>query len=236
MMISERYKDIYPCTSDTWFGKDNISKFNLESVKLILKDIDSKKMLDWGCGNLMWPIGLFPKAEVTGIERSYEDLKYASMNAKCNNVKFTPVHEALTEEIPLNEFDFISSFGLIEFLSAEEFFRIHNKMYKLLSPGGYMLSVFYNWRPFSAIFLPHLIRGGYKKYCAKLNSSISTKSISVVENDLASIGFKIVKSGGYNPYPGVLWPKVSSMKGFVTYNRHRSSWYYSQFVVSQKPW
>jgi hypothetical protein len=43
MMISERYKDIYPCSSDTWFGKDNITKFNLKSVKSILKDIDSKK-------------------------------------------------------------------------------------------------------------------------------------------------------------------------------------------------
>ena len=126
-MISEKYKNIYPCTSGIWFGKDKISQFNLKSVEIILKDIDSKKMLDWGCGNLMWPIGLFPEAEITGIERSYEDLKYATMNAKYNNVKFTPVHETLTEEIPLNEFDFISSFRYLL-----KFFIYTNTQMKIL--------------------------------------------------------------------------------------------------------
>lgn len=235
MMVSERYKDIYPCSSDKWFRKDNISKFHLESVKIILKDIESKKMLDWGCGNLMWPIALFPEAEITGIEKSYQSLKYASINAKHNNVKFSGVHESLATEIPFDEFDFISSFGLIEFLSSEDFFTIHNKMYNFLSPGGFMLSVFYNWRPLSALFLPHLIRGGYNKYCKKLECSISKNSISVVESHLTSIGFQIIKSGGFNPYPGVLWPKVNSMNCFITYSRFCSYWYCNQFILSRKP-
>ena len=76
MMASEKYSNMYPCSSDTWWNKDNVSIRNLKAVKDILIDIDSKKMLDWGCGNLMWPIGLYPKAEITGIEKSSENLKY----------------------------------------------------------------------------------------------------------------------------------------------------------------
>lgn len=234
-MPKESFDAKYPVSSQAWWDKDLISKLNLTSLKKILDNIEPYNILDWGCGNLMWPIGLFPKSEITGVEISKSNLKLASLNAKYNGVSFNPIHVSELSKIKESYYDLACSFGLLEFLDEKSFREVHEKIYDALIPGGYLICVFYNWRPFSAVFLPHLFRGGYRRYCKKLNAKISKKSLNQISEDFKSIGFKIEKFGGYNPYPSVLWPYIKSFFGFITYKKTLAHWYYSQFILVRKP-
>lgn len=234
MMISERFKHEYPISSEDWWNKDTVSKISLHCLKNILNDIECKTVLDWGCGNLMWPIGLFPGAEITGIEKDKKNLKYSKLNADFNNVEFNPIDISEISSIPNSKFDLACSFGLIEFLDENEFKLIHKTIMKSLKPGGHLICVFYNWRPFSALFFPSLLRGGYKKYCKMLRSDISKKSLSNVARDIGELGFEVKKQGAYNPLPSKLWPYSRYFRGYITYNSCLAYFYCSQFILARK--
>ena len=235
IMDGERYANQYPILIRDWFDKDNLSRFNFRAVQKILDGIAPGRVLDWGCGNLMWSLGLFPNAEIVGVETTKEKLSWARTNADFNGVTFSPLlySESIDQDLH-GEFDLAVSFGLIEFLEPEMFDTIHTLIQNALKPDGQLFCVFHNWRPFSALFLPSLRHGGYKWHCKRTGYTISKKSLHNVCCDLEDLGFHIKQSGAFNPYPGRLSPFISSDLGYITNNKSLSYWYCSQFILAQK--
>ena len=241
---AEALKHLYPISAAEWFSQNTTTRLNFRAVKsLVDAHITSTEgdcrtnVLDWGCGNLLWALGLFPGASITGVELSSENLYYAQLNAKVANPKskFTGINYDENISISRNFFDYSIAFGLIEFLDFKMFNLIFSKIYEALKPGGKLIVTLHNWRLFSAVYLPWIIRGGYAAYVKRTQVNISKKSLSDVLNDFRNLEFNVLDSGGYNPYPSKLWPLVFSEAFYSTNNTRLSSWYYSQFVVLQKP-
>lgn len=240
---SETLMHLYPISAYDWFSRTTTSELNFRAVKMLVDthltspEIDcSTNILDWGCGNLMWALGLFPDASVTGVELSKEHLHYARINAEAANLKFKFTGIEYDKNISLckDSFDYAISFGLIEFLDYNMFNFIFSEIYKALKPGGKLIVTLHNWRLFSAVYLPWIMRGGYAAYVDRTKANISKKTLLDVSSDFSKLRFNVLDSGGYNPYPSKLWPLVFSEAFYSTHNTRLSTWYYSQFLVLQK--
>lgn len=228
---AERFKDIYPCSTKQWFEKDRISKLHYEMVKGIIRSngIRSdqiRSVLDWGCGNLMWAIGLFPQAEITGIETSDELLDVSCLNAKKNNVKFNPLKIEKADLLKDESYDVAMAFGLIEFLGEEQFRRTFETIFRTLKRGGKLICTFHNWRRFSALYIRHLFaKDAYSKYCNQVGYTISKKNLIQVENDFIELGFKVLEAGAFNPNCPGFWNLIRFRLLYRTRNKILSHWY-----------
>ena len=241
---SQTLKHLYPISADDWFSQTATSDLNFRTVKKLVdahftytENDCSTNVLDWGCGNLLWALGLFPGSSVTGIELSKENLYYARINAEIANPKsnFTGIEYDENISLSENSFDYSISFGLVEFLDYKIFNNIFSEIFKALKPGGKLIVTLHNWRLFSAVYLPWILRGGYSAYVERTKVNISKKNLRDVSTDFLKLGFNVLDSGGYNPYPAKLWPLVFSDVFYITHNNRISSWYYTQFLILQKP-
>ncbi len=245
LFSAEKQKHLYPISVADYFNKTKTTAYNFSIMKSIIdSNVNSSEfhndlhILDWGCGNLLWALGLFPDAFITGVEISEDNLSYARMNAKENDSEFKFRGLLFDPDIPLTQellFDHAMSFGLIELIDKNMFDYIFSKIFNLLKPGGKLFVTHHNYRPISAVYLPWFLRGGYKSYSKILGINISKKRSIEVIADFKNLGYSYVDSGGYCPYPSKLWPFVFSDKGYMTRNKLIKEWFYSQFIVLQKP-
>lgn len=135
-------------------------------------------ILDWGCGNLLWSLGLFPGGVITGVEISEDNLQYARLNSELNNPnqKFAEILYHKNIKISEKQFDYSLCFGLIELIDEEDFLIIFSTIYNSLKPGGKLIVTCHNWRQFSAVYLPWIFRGGYAGYTKRLGVNIQKKN------------------------------------------------------------
>jgi SAM-dependent methyltransferase len=245
-MSSETLRHLYPISVSDWFSRTAVSRLNFQAVQSIINAHPpagggmigrSVSILDWGCGNLLWALGLFPDAIISGVEISEHNLEYARLNSELNNPdhKFTEILFSKNIELPENSFEYSLCFGLIELIDDENFDFIFSKIYNSLKPGGRLVVTFHNWRLFSAVYLPWIFRGGYAGYVKKLGLKIQKKSLSMVASDFSRMGYDVIDAGGFNPYPSKIWKLVFSSKFYMTRSRILSGWYYTQFLVLSKP-
>ena len=243
LFSSELNKHLYPILADDYFNRTKVSTYNLSTMRLIVRenikpisDNNDLNILDWGCGNSLWAFGLFPRAFITGVDLSEDNLKYSKINAKENASKFRGL--LFDRDIPLlknNKFDHAMSYALIELLNEEMFNLIFSKIYDSLKPGGKLFITHHNYRLFSAVYLPWLLRGGYPALKKRMGMDIQKKSTREVISDFQNIGYICIDSGAFNPYPTKIWPLVSSKKGYLVRNSLIKDWYYTHYIVLQKP-
>ena len=240
---SELNRNLYPIKAEDYFNFTKISSFNLNSMKLVLKRniknifFNNKiNILDWGCGNSLWPIALFPGASITGIDISEDNIKYSKMNAKFNSTKFIGLlYNKDFSKIKKNFYDHAISISLIEFLDEKNFKLIFSLLYKSLKPGGKLFITHHNYRIFSAVYIPWIIRGGYPALKKKMGMDIQRKKTPEVVNDFLRIGYEFIESGAFNPYPNKLWKFVFSDFCYMVKHKFFTDWYYTQYIVLQKP-
>ena len=237
---AESFKDLYPCSSKQWFEKNRLSKLHYAIMQDIIDSVEIKQnqiksVLDWGCGNLMWAIGLFLQAEITGIETSKENLGFACLNAEKNNVKFNPLEIEQVDLLEDESFDIAMAFALIEHLSDEQFEHTFKTIYNALKRDGKLICTFHNWRKFSALYIRHLFtKDAYNKYCTKLGYIISKKTLIQVENDFIKLGYKVMESGAFNPNCPGFWNPVRTRRFYRTRNKVLSHWYCTQYIILSK--
>jgi SAM-dependent methyltransferase len=243
LFSAERQKNLYPISARNYFNKTRVSRLNLSTMKSIIDTNvkspvnDDLNILDWGCGNLLWALALFPGSFITGVDKSKDNLSYSKINAKKNNSEFKGLlFDRDIQEMKEASFDHSMAFGLIELIPEEMFKLIFSKIYALLKPGGKLFITHYNYRPISSVYLPWLIRGGYDVYKKYMGMDIQKKRTKEVINDFKNIGYICIDSGGICPYPMKIWPLVFSDKGYITRNSLIKEWYYTQFIVLQKPY
>ena len=246
LFSAEKQKKLYPISADKFFNKTKVSALNLSIMKSIVNDnvtsLNGKNelnILDWGCGNSLWAFALFPGAFITGVDSSKDNLNFSKINAKKNDAedKFTGLlYNRDIKKMKQASFDHSMAFGLIELVSEKIFNLIFSKIYTLLKPGGKLFITHYNYRPISAVYLPWFIRGGYKTYKKHMGIDIQKKRTKEVIKDFKNIGYICIDSGGFCPYPMKFWPLVFSDKAYMTRNPLIKEWYYSQFIVLQKPY
>jgi len=245
LFSAEKQKNLYPISARNYFNKTRVTRLNLSSMKSIVnanvKSLvdDDLNILDWGCGNSLWAFALFPKSFITGVDKSKDNLSYSKINAKKNNSEFKfkgLLFDRDIRKMKEASFDHSMAFGLIELINEEMFNLIFSKIFTLLKPGGKLFVTHYNYRPISAVYLPWLIRGGYDVYKKYMGMDIQKKRTKQVISDFINIGYICIDSGGVCPYPMKIWPLVFSDKGYVTRNNLIKEWYYSQFIVLQKPY
>ena len=243
LFSAEKQKNLYPISARNYFNKTRVSRLNLSSMKSIIDTNvkspvnDDLNILDWGCGNLLWALALFPGSFITGVDNSKDNLRYSKINAKKNNSEFKGLlFDRDIQKMKEASFDYSMAFGLIELIPEEMFKLIFSKIYALLKPGGKLFITHYNYRPISSVYLPWLIRGGYDVYKKYMGMDIQKKRTKEVINDFKNIGYICIDSGGICPYPMKIWPLVFSDKGYITRNSLIKEWYYTQFIVLQKPY
>ena len=184
----------------------------------------------------MWAIGLFPQAIITGVEIFDEVLEFAKLNAQKNGVKFTPLNVNSVDLIGNESFDVAIAIALIEILDEKQFEDIFSQIFKRLKYGGKLICTFHNWRNFSALYFGQMFKNdGYKKYCSKIGYTVSKKALHQVENDFEKLGFKVLESGGFNPYHPRCWKFVRQRLFYRTRNKVLSHWYCTQYLVLEKP-
>ena len=234
MMEAERCADEYPISVNEWFSRNRLSRFNFAALKKVVGADEYRYVLDWGCGNLLWSIGLFPGAEITGVELDEKILEYAKINAQANGVEFYGLLLDRVHNLELNHFDVAVAMGLIELITPGQFTQVFSAILRSLKPGGKLICTLHNWRAFSALYLPLIRRGGYESFVKRLGIRISRRSLRDVELDFTNLGYQVVQSGAYNPYPAKLWSSMPNI-GYVTHNKLLAHWYCSQFILLQKP-
>lgn len=244
LFSSELNKNLYPISADEYFNKTKIGAYSLSAMRSIVKDnkmyTNEKKtlnILDWGCGNSLWAFALFPRANITGVDLSSRELKYSAINAKQNNSKFKGI--LFDRDIPKlknNLYDHSIAIALIELMDEEVFYSVFQKIFDSLKPGAKLFVTHHNYRLFSAVYLPWILRGGYSALKKRMRMDIQKKSTENVISDFSKIGYLHKDSGAFNPYPTKLWPYIFSRKGFLIRTSLIKNWYYSQFIVLQKPY
>jgi len=225
---------------DDWKTENKIRNITIESYKEILKiNKNNKEVLDWGCGNGLMAMSIFPESRITGIEKGSKLLQEAHLNAELNNINFKGY--TLKEFVDKKEkYDVVLMLGLIEYLSDKDFEQIFNIVYKSLKPDGIIMTTFYCWRPYSAIYLPYLIRNrmstkqAYIEYSNIVGFEPNKSSMQLIINKLKRMNYKIISSGGINPYPSWIWRFINTNKFFVTNNKILSKWYCTQYVIAKK--
>jgi len=237
--VAEQSRGMYPCTVKQWFGQSKIHQYSYETMKAIvqfnLAQTDSIKVLDWGCGNLMWAIGLFPKAEITGVEISNELLGFSEINAQKNGVKFNPLNIDCVDALKNESFDVGIAIALIEILNVKQFEYVFTHIFKKLKHGGILICTFHNWRYFSALYFGKIFKkNAYSKYCDEIGYEVSKKNLTHVQSDFIKLGFKVLESGAFNPYHPRLWKFISSSLFYRTQNKILSHWYCTQYLVLKK--
>ena len=243
LFSAELNKNLYPISADDYFNRTKVSTYNLSTMRLIvrenikpIRDNNDLNILDWGCGNSLWAFALFPRAFVTGVDILKNNLIYSKINAKKNASKFRGLlFDRDISKLRENTFDHAISIALIELLDKEMFNFIFSKIYASLKPGGKLFITHHNYRLFSAVYLPWLLRGGYPALKKRMGMDIQKKSTREVISDFQNIGYICIDSGAFNPYPTKIWPLVSSKKGYLVRNSLIKDWYYTHFIVLQKP-
>jgi len=245
-MSAEQQSQLYPILSSDWFSQTHISQLNFDTLnsiknkyyKIESNENSSLKILDWGCGNLLWALGLFPEAtEIVGIELSEKNLSYAISNKRLNNpnAKFNGLlYQDYVQNMYENYFDYAICFGLIEMIDLEEFEHIFSQIYRSLKPGGSLFITSHNFRQLSAVYLPYIFRGGYKGLCKQCGFSVSTQSLIEQSEMLGNLSFKLIERGAFNPYPSKFWKYIRSKKRYITNNIILAHWYYTQYIVVKK--
>lgn len=245
-MSAEKLKNLYPIRAYDFFNRTKSSSYNFEAMKLVIdsnlkstsKNTNNLNILDWGCGNALWPFGLFKGASITGVEISKKNLSYAKLNSKINGFehkfKGLLVDQAV-KKLKNDSFDHAISFALVELLDVDAFKFTFSKIYKLLKPGGKLFITHHNYRSISVAYLPWVIRGGFKTFTKRTGLNISKKSTREVTSDFINLGYSVSEFGGYGPYPSKLWHLVFSNKGWLLRNNYLCECYYSRYIVLQKP-
>ena len=175
---------LYPIFADNYFNRTKIGAYNLSSMRSILrdnfglkKDNSDLEILDWGCGNSLWAYALFPKASITGVDITEKNLIYSKMNSKINESKFRGIlFDRDLDKLKENTYDSCISIALIELINQEIFNFIFSKIYGLLKPGAKLFVTHHNYRPFSAVYLPWIYRGGYAALTKRMGQEIQKKS------------------------------------------------------------
>ena len=245
LFSAEKQKELYPISANKYFNKTRVTSLNLSTMRSIVKNNvksfnvkNELNILDWGCGNSLWAFALFPGAYITGVDSSNDNLNFSKINAKKNDAKdkFTGLlYDRDIKNMRESSFDYSMAFGLIELISDNIFDLIFSKIFRLLKPGGKLFITHHNYRPISAVYLPWFIRGGYDKYKKYMGIDIQKKRTKEVVNDFKKIGYIYIDSGVFCPYPMKMWPLVFSDMAYITRNPLIMEWYYSQFIVLQKP-
>ena len=243
LFSSELNKHLYPILADDYFNTTRIGAYDLATMRTIvrenikpIKDNNDLNILDWGCGNSLWAFGLFPRAFITGVDLSEDNLKYSKINAKENASKFRGLlFDRDISKLSENAFDHAISIALIEFLNEEMFNFIFSKIYNSLRPGAKLFVTHHNYRLFSAVYIPWILRGGYPALKKRLGMDIQKKNTKDVISDFQNIGYIYIDSGGFNPYPCKIWPLVFSNIGYRVRNSLIKDWYSAQYIVLQKP-
>ena len=243
LFSSELNKHLYPILADDYFNTTRIGAYDLATMRTIvrenikpIKDNNNLNILDWGCGNSLWAFGLFPRAFITGVDLSEDNLKYSKINAKENASKFRGLlFDRDISKLSENAFDHAISIALIEFLNEEMFNFIFSKIYNSLRPGAKLFVTHHNYRLFSAVYIPWILRGGYPALKKRLGMDIQKKNTKDVISDFQNIGYIYIDSGGFNPYPCKIWPLVFSNIGYRVRNSLIKDWYSAQYIVLQKP-
>ena len=89
-------------------------------------------------------------------------LQLAKDNAMYNNRKFNGILIENAAELNDNYYDLSLAMRIIELVTYKDFEFIFSNIYRTLKPGGFLLCTFHNWRSFSALYLPWLLREGKK--------------------------------------------------------------------------
>jgi len=208
--------------------------------KIILNYINNRpkkklNILDWGCGNSLWSFGLFPGSNITGIDTSKKCLYYSKENAIINSSEFKGLlYSKDFLKVKSNYYDYAIAIALIELVDNKNFTKIFTKIYESLKPDALLFLTHHTYRPFSAVYLPWLIRGGYSALRKQMKMDVQRKSTKEIIRELKEIGFCYIDSGAFNPYPSKLWKYVSSDFGYLVKNKFIKSWYYTQYIVLKK--
>ena len=122
-MSSEALKHLYPISVSDLFTRTISSQLNFQAARSIIDAHPPStggglKVLDWGCGNLLWALGLFPGGAITGVEISEDNLRYARLNLNLYNPNqnFVDILYRKDIKIPEKSFDYSLCFGKIELI------------------------------------------------------------------------------------------------------------------------
>lgn len=134
----EHLKTTYSETIDTAANLVNIMQheFVLEDIKRFLPASGQKKILECGCGGARTSLYLAKRGfDVTCSDYSPEALRLAKDNFAAFNIKASFLEDdLLNSKIPVESFDCVMSFGLLEHF--EDLQPIITSITKLVKPGG----------------------------------------------------------------------------------------------------
>lgn len=235
-MAADVHAEQYPCTPSSWFSRHRISRLNFDAIDSIIDHHCDKagqlRVLDIGCGNGLWSLGLFEGHEITGIELNQRLLSYAELNSSMSSCRFEG--KLLIDWVDRPDaYDFVLSMAVIELLDIDELQKHLSLIVSSLKKGGRGLLVFSVWRQFSACYLPWIHRGGHEACSRATGTRISDLSLSDIVNRCQERGLSIIDGGGINPYPSKVWD-IARPCFYVTRNTRLSHWYYQQFLVVEK--
>ena len=217
--------------------------------------MENVNVIDYGCGNLMWSLGLFPKAKsITGIEISNKCLTYSEINARKANIDFIPIlvkdnDDISIKKIPDYNFDIAIVFALIELLNLAELREVFVNIYDKLKINGYLICSLHPYRIFSALCLPSVLsmicRGKYNFYqnfCERHGFQPIRIRLNRVASIFEDVGFSLIAKGGINPY--IIHERLIKFKPVLFCLRNRlfyqmgnylfAHWANTQYLVLKK--
>lgn len=192
-----------------------------EHIRHFLKDIESPKILEVGCGGARQSLFLaLHDFDVTCADSSPEAIRLAKANFASRNAKGVFVSDdLLNSKLPAVTYDCVMSFGLLEHF--EDIGPIINSMTNLLKPGGIQIhcvvpkkfstDTIMNCVWFPARFTRNIIRRNFKDIFRKsfrdfphYENSFSAKEYCRVFRDA---GNQILK----NEADGILYPFIAQL-------------------------
>ena len=181
----------------------------------LLGNLRGKKVIEIGCGGSQCAIAMAKKgANVTGVDQSQEQLKFAKNLAQKNKVKIKFIQGSFQNLRKLKSNNYDIAFSAFAFQYSPELLSLFKQVRRILKKGG--IFVFSLDHPFFKIINPKTLKaqqsyfktGRYTEKNKGINFVAYHHTISELFNPLVEAGFiveKIIEPDSREKYSGDPW-------------------------------
>ena len=252
---AEQNAILYPITPSDFFSKvkfgNTIGLKGRDFLRTLLCKFPSGSepvVLDYGCGNALVTIDLFPAAsKIYGFDISLDCINFAQSNCQLAQIPF--VGTSIPSELPKYSIDYAVLLALFEILSNEQMTEVLRTVRTSLKDNGKLLCTFHPVRRLSALHFPVFVKNSLKlnfnlkaAISARLGYSASSRTLKETALLVEKAGFRILETGGYNPYflneKFLNFPGIKQSLRYKMFYSTRSNllahWMVSQYLVAEK--
>jgi cyclopropane fatty-acyl-phospholipid synthase-like methyltransferase len=192
-------------------------------------------IVDIGCGDGRFALDFFSPQALFGVDNDskkqtdfYQNIKSSGIEGKTyESVKLLYEDQGPCADVLI----YVGLFELIDEATLSEVIKLGSAC---LKKGGSVFCLYYPWSNFSPFYAPLLLKGGRRKYEARIGTKVYSPNLKDINNLFEENGLVTEASGCINPYPSYFWRKKILRTGFFLPTKYDIPFFGGRYMVGKK--